>query len=139
MAVTRAVSHAREPVCQCQVAHGGADKEPNRIQCLYSKKKLQSNPKMRKSTLQGCIWASWQHIRVQCSGRAACGSQSLVLCQSDSVAGPGQRPQRRRPWTQAEAGLRRLGYPCKPACRVRRRPGAAAAYCHDTSSAPVYK
>ena len=37
MAVTRAVSHGRESVYQCPETHGGSDKEPISIACLYSK------------------------------------------------------------------------------------------------------
>ena len=37
MAMTRAVSYAREPVSQGLVTHGGAVTDTNRLQCLYSK------------------------------------------------------------------------------------------------------
>ena len=35
--MNRAVRNGRESVCQCPVTHGGADKEPDSIACLYSK------------------------------------------------------------------------------------------------------
>ena len=43
MAVTRAVSHGRESVCQGRVTHGGADEEPKSIACLYSKEVVASS------------------------------------------------------------------------------------------------
>ena len=37
LAVTRAVSHGSEPVCQGHVTPGGAVADTNSLQCLYSK------------------------------------------------------------------------------------------------------